>query len=83
MNATIETYSDKIIIILPLEDDFYGRAGAVAQVVTNEQMDMALTYFLPKIATAQVSVYQARPEVEAAFASKIIARECGWTRKAL
>lgn len=82
MNATIETYNNKIKIILPLVDDVYGRASAIAETVYNTDIDAALAYYLPKISTITLDIFDARTDVETAIDSKVTTRRNGWTRQA-
>ena len=80
MNITLETYANKLVMIMPLVD-VYGSANQVAQRLAHSDLAKAFAYF--NVATVTVDVFDHCPEIEAAISDMIIARRNGWTRQAI
>ena len=81
MNITLETYNDKLIMLMPLTDNVYGSASRVAMTIAHSDLDRAISYY--KVMKITVDVFDNCPDVEAKIAHLIVARRNGYTWKAI
>jgi hypothetical protein len=81
MNITLETYNNKLVMIMPLVDEVYQSASHVAQMLQHSDLEKAFAYF--NVATVTVDVFDFCPAIEAQISHMIIGRRNGWTREAL
>lgn len=81
MNVTLETYTTKLRMIVPIVDNVYCTASHAMMTISHSDLQKAIDYY--KVTAITVDVFDHCPEVEESISSLIVARRNGHTWKAL